>query len=249
MTAMMCQFKHGRSGYQKHGCRCDVCKGAQSDYKKLYRRSNLEKCRRQEAEWRDVNRESMRKRDRDRYKNNPVDRERRRKRSASAETHEYKKAYDSAHRDEISKKAKERRAKNPSLYRERVKTWRSNNRDKVNANERRYMAERRRDPVFRLQSNLRRRVSRAITRGGKSDKTMSLLGCSMEKMMAHLESQFQQGMTWENYGINGWHVDHIIPCSSFDLTNCEQQRKCFHFTNLQPLWAEDNLKKSNKIAA
>jgi hypothetical protein len=54
-------------------------------------------------------------------------------------------------------------------------------------------------------------------------------------------------MSWGNYGLHGWHVDHIIPCASFDLTDPEQQRQCFHYTNLQPLWAEDNLRKSDKL--
>ena len=54
-------------------------------------------------------------------------------------------------------------------------------------------------------------------------------------------------MSWENYGYYGWHIDHIIPCSKFDLSKLEEQKKCFHFTNLQPLWALDNIKKSNKL--
>lgn len=60
-----------------------------------------------------------------------------------------------------------------------------------------------------------------------------------------LEQQFTEGMTWENYG--EWHVDHIRPCVSFDLSIPEQQQECFHYTNLQPLWAKDNLQKSDKI--
>ncbi len=63
----------------------------------------------------------------------------------------------------------------------------------------------------------------------------------------HLEKQFKEGMTWENHGLYGWHIDHIIPCASFDLTDLEQQKKCFHYTNLQPLWAKENLIKGVKI--
>ena len=68
----------------------------------------------------------------------------------------------------------------------------------------------------------------------------------MEELWVHLERQFTQGMTKENHGKYGWHVDHIKPCSSFDLSDIEQQKLCFHYTNLQPLWAKDNIKKSNK---
>lgn len=74
---------------------------------------------------------------------------------------------------------------------------------------------------------------------------MELIGCELSTLKEHLESQFKPGMSWENYG--DWHVDHIRPCSSFDLTKNEEQQKCFHYSNLQPLWAHENLKKSNFI--
>lgn len=63
--------------------------------------------------------------------------------------------------------------------------------------------------------------------------------------MVHLESQFEPGMTWENR--RKWHIDHIIPCAAFDLTDTEQQRACFHYTNLRPLWASENISKGTKI--
>jgi hypothetical protein len=70
---------------------------------------------------------------------------------------------------------------------------------------------------------------------------MRLLGCDVSQLWEHLESMFQEGMTKENYG--KWHVDHIKPCASFDMYDPEQQKQCFHYSNLQPLWAEDNLIK------
>ena len=76
---------------------------------------------------------------------------------------------------------------------------------------------------------------------------MKLVGCTLDELKNHLEKQFTKGMTWKNYNYRGWHVDHIIPCSSFDLIDPEQQKECFHYTNLQPLWGKDNIKKSNKI--
>lgn len=80
----------------------------------------------------------------------------------------------------------------------------------------------------------------------KSDTTIKLLGCSYAEFIPHFEKQFKPGMTWENRGLLGWHIDHIRPCANFDLTDPEQQRICFHFTNLQPLWAADNLRKGTK---
>jgi len=87
-------------------------------------------------------------------------------------------------------------------------------------------------------------------RGGvkKASCTMALIGCSLPELRAHLEALFLPGMTWEKYGFRGWHVDHIRPCASFDLTDPAQQRACFHYTNLQPLWAKDNLAKHAKWA-
>ena len=73
---------------------------------------------------------------------------------------------------------------------------------------------------------------------------MQLIDCTIEALKHWLSYQFAPGMTWDNYG--EWHIDHVRPCASFDLTDPEQQKQCFHWTNLQPLWAEDNLKKSHK---
>ena len=81
----------------------------------------------------------------------------------------------------------------------------------------------------------------------KYGTTFDLIGCSSEFLRNHLKSQFTEGMTWENYGYYGWHIDHIKPCASFDLSDIEQQKLCFHYSNLQPLWAKDNMKKRNKI--
>ena len=79
----------------------------------------------------------------------------------------------------------------------------------------------------------------------KRNKTFHIVGCPPEYLKEHLETQFVDGMSWNNYGRYGWHIDHIIPLSSAK-TEDELYKLC-HYTNLQPLWAEDNLKKSNKI--
>ena len=102
------------------------------------------------------------------------------------------------------------------------------------------------DPHFKLKVQLTHRIYSALKVKGisKSKRTMKLLGCTVEELLKHLESKFQSGMTKENYG--KWHVDHIRPCASFDLTDPKQQSICFHYTNLQPLWAKDNIRKGAK---
>lgn len=74
-----------------------------------------------------------------------------------------------------------------------------------------------------------------------------LLGCSIEELKIYLENKFQEGMTWENHGLYGWHIDHILPLASFDLTDDTQLLIASHYTNLQPLWAKDNLSKGNRV--
>ncbi len=103
------------------------------------------------------------------------------------------------------------------------------------------------DLTFWCAHILRARFSKIllVVRGArKSAPATSLCGCSIEALKKYLESKFLPGMTWENRG--EWHIDHIRPCASFDLRDPEQQRQCFHYTNLQPLWAVDNMKKGAK---
>ena len=101
-------------------------------------------------------------------------------------------------------------------------------------------------PQIKLARNLRTRVYLSLKRQGgiKSKKTMDLVGCDINYLRKHLEEKFEPLMSWDNYG--KWHVDHIIPVTKFDLTDPEQQKICFHYTNLQPLWGSENIRKSNK---
>lgn len=110
-----------------------------------------------------------------------------------------------------------------------------------------WQLERMSDPCFRITKNLRGRVYNALKKGCKSASTMELLGCSIEEFKEYFESKFTEGMSWKKYLEGGIHIDHIVPCAAFDLTKEEHQKKCFHYTNLQPLWAIDNLKKGVKI--
>jgi hypothetical protein len=100
------------------------------------------------------------------------------------------------------------------------------------------------NPQARLANLLRTRLRSALKGTVKSARTMELLGCPIEHLVKHLESKFLPGMSWQNHG--EWHVDHIRPLASFNLTDPEQQRQACHWTNLQPLWAADNIIKGAK---
>jgi hypothetical protein len=122
----------------------------------------------------------------------------------------------------------------------------ANNKKKYVENYRVYANNRRKiDPGFRARCNLASRFSVFIKNTKITYSKSALIGCTREELMVYLESKFKPGMTWDNYGRFGWHIDHIKPLSLFDLT-CEEEAKIAgHYTNLQPLWAEENLRKSN----
>lgn len=98
------------------------------------------------------------------------------------------------------------------------------------------------DPDFKLRGVLRSRVGHALKKNRKCDHTENLIGGTIAQWRAHLELLFKPGMTWDNHG-SVWHIDHIKACVKFDLTDPAQQRACFHYTNTQPLFVEENLRK------
>jgi len=122
----------------------------------------------------------------------------------------------------------------------RVEKWKENNKEKI----KNYGKKRKKhDIIFKLRCNIRSRVknffkSKNIT---KKNKTFEIVGCEPIKLKEHIEKQFKEGMNWENYGLNGWHIDHIVPLVS-GKTEDEIYKLC-HFTNLQPLWWYENLEK------
>jgi hypothetical protein len=154
----------------------------------------------------------------------------------------WNKAYREKNKEKISEYRKKRRMANPEKSREECRKYYNSNKDKF--------LERRRNRLktdigFKMRTNLCRRINHSIKKGFKSKSTLELLGCSIDCLKNHLEAQFKEGMSWDNYGHKGWHIDHIRPCASFDLTDPEQQKECFHYSNLQPLWHQDNFSKSD----
>jgi hypothetical protein len=161
--------------------------------------------------------------------------------------------YYTDNRVEILEEKKQQRSRlsQPQLEaaREKCSAYAKKNADAIRDRLRAYNAARRAtDLGYYLKHRLSNRIRIAIKKGKgfKDNSTTDLLGCSVDDVRLHLESHFTDGMTWENHGVHGWHIDHIKPCASFDLTLDSEQKKCFHYSNLQPLWAEDNLRKSDK---
>ena len=150
--------------------------------------------------------------------------------------------------EQIKGHRKKYRQENLEKIKEREAKYYQENSEKIKKSGRKYQNKRyKNDENFRITSILRARLSQALKSQSakKSKRTLELVGCRIDELWEHLEKQFKDGMTRQNQG--EWHIDHIKPCASFNLTDPEQQKECFNYKNLQPLWAIDNMKKGSKI--
>lgn len=149
--------------------------------------------------------------------------------------------------EEVKKKRKEYYYTNKERCINSVTEYVKNNKHKVLAQRKKLHHKKSQEDIqYLLKRRLRGRVRAALkNRATKAAGTMKLIGCSIEFLASHLESLFIDGMGWDN--MNMWHIDHKLPCAAFDLTEKEEQLKCFHWSNLQPLWGVDNLKKGAKF--
>jgi hypothetical protein len=165
--------------------------------------------------------------------------------------------------DRYYAKHRERVLRNPELYREFKKKWFSNPENLVKAKNsqkkfrnsehgrKAYNDYRRNkiknDPIFRMAVNLRLRLRSFIKKQGgkKYAKMLEIVGMDWISFKKYIEDKFKPGMTWDNYGTH-WHLDHIKAITKFDLLTEQGQKQSCHYTNLQPLWALENLKKSNR---
>jgi len=157
---------------------------------------------------------------------------------------EAKKYYKSEARNRASKRYREA---NKEKVRAFTKSWNDRNKDKQAVYRKRSYQKRVSTLNGRLEKNLRARLFFALNGKKKTEATIDLLGCSVTQLKQHIASKFKKGMSWDNYGYKTWHIDHIRPCDSFDLSDEQQQKECFHYTNLQPLWAKENIRKNNKF--
>lgn len=139
----------------------------------------------------------------------------------------YRSAWTEDQKARERERKRKRYAQDPVAYKNRIKKWRES-----------------KGPIYRVILSARTRIRQALMEG-KTEKTLKYIGCSVNELRAHLEGQFKDGMSWDNYGVHGWHVDHIKPICSAS-TN-EELITLLHWSNLQPLWSAENWSKGGRI--
>jgi len=222
-------------------------KEERKEYQKKWRENHKEEISIKGKEYRKNNREKLNEYARE-YRENNKDK-----------ISEYAKEWNKNHKEEKNEKAKEYREKNKEEILEKQKEYHKNNKEEISIKAKKYRENHKEetnkrhnnriktDVNYKLACYLRGRLRSAIKNNYKSGSAVRDLGCSIPQLRIYLESKFQPGMTWDNWSYKGWHIDHIIPLSSFNLENREELLKAVNFANLQPLWAKDNISKNNKI--
>lgn len=222
--------------YNKKGGKCglsSICKDCTYKRNRLWVEKNKDKIKNYLSEYKDKNKNHLYEKDKEyriinkaKIKNSQKDR--------------YEKD-----KEKILEKQKEYYLENKDAKIEYVKNWRINNKKKwIESRAKRKQERYSNDINFKLKNNIVSRLNLALRHNRKSNKTEVLLGCTIAELRIYLENKFKEGMSWDNRF--EWHIDHIIPCASFDLSKEEEQKKCFHYSNLQPLWARENIIKGSK---
>jgi hypothetical protein len=185
-------------------------------------------------------------------KNRDVILEKQRRSRATPEDKQKRRIYLDKNRDKIKNQKKKAKALWDLNNKDHIAEYEEKNKDVFRKRRSDYWRRRRLSDVsVKIRSNLSRRIRCSLSeyRLRKKDKTVDLLGCSMSFFCEYIESLFLDGMSWYNYGNkrDNWELDHIIPCDSFNMEDDTELRKCFHYTNVRPLWVSENRKKSNKL--
>lgn len=231
----------------KQCTQCLEVKGTSEYYKHIKSKDGLRTyCKGCSKKYNTENRDHLRETERSYWEARPEQYKEKTKRARSKDSaKEKRKKYLS--NPEVQKAQKEKvtqwREKNKEIIRLKKLEYRRNNLEKVRDSEKRH---RENNLNARLAKGLRSRIRDAIKFNKKPGSAVKDLGCTLEQLKNHLESKFKEGMNWDNWSLHGWHIDHVIPLSSFDLSNKDQFLKACHYTNLQPLWASENLSKGNK---
>jgi hypothetical protein len=181
------------------------------------------------------------------YRSKNIEKRREQCRRSQKKNEGTKKDHYVKNKEHIRSKHRQYYEEHAEAIKKKTKEWQLNNKERRAATRRAYQAERERtDLNYKIKKLLRTRLYHSIKGESRKGSAVSDLGCTIEQLKTYIESKFAPGMGWSNWSTNGWHLDHVRPLSSFDLTDQEQLKKACHYTNLQPLWASDNLKKSNK---
>ena len=212
-----------------HTNRCLDCA---REYKKAHADKHRERTNERLRAWREANPEEYKKGKHDEYMKH------------RAKYRENGKQWYVNNKELILEQSKQWRKENRELKAERDKAYALVHKEKIREYKKIYARSKRaEDMEYSILCRLRSRVRIAIKSAYKSNRTEVLVGCSIGFLRGYLEAQFTDGMTWELFLAGKVHIDHIRPCASFDLTDPVQQRICFNYRNLQPLWATDNLRK------
>ena len=155
--------------------------------------------------------------------------------------------YYKQNKEKIKTIVREYEKNNRKKINEAQKKWKEKNKEKVKLYQKKSNNKRKTDNMYKLRCNISTLIRQGMYKKKylKKTKTQNIIGCSFEEFKRHLQSQFQEGMTWDNYGRNGWHIDHIYPVSK--ARDKEHLLELNHYTNLQPLWEKDNLSKGNRL--
>lgn len=224
------------------------------EYMKAYRLKNKEKIKEQQKEYHkkyyQENKEFLKEKSKKYYETNQ-EKIKKYREDIKEKKQEYNKEYSKKYRfgekrEELLRKKREYHWKNREEILNKKREYSSRKEVRSSVNEKckeRYNS----DVNYKLRSLIRSRINLAIKDKQKSGSAIENLGCSIDELIVYLESKFEDGMNWQNHSRLGWHIDHIVPLSHFDLEDPKQFSKACHYTNLQPLWYNDNLKKSNKL--
>ena len=242
--------------FSKHkGCRYGVrnlCKNCQREQSNSWRAKNKERISRVNAEYFKNNQEKVLEANRSWYRANNE--------SVLARTKKYKEdnaefykqyylQYGKDNKEKIKQKSKQHYENNKEKITQKNKKWKKENREKYREYIRKNQRERRLNPANRVNAAVSVGIYHSLKKNKKGRGWESLVGYKLADLMSHLESQFSPGMTWDNYGFWGWHIDHIRPISSFNIksNSCSEFKKCWALENLQPLWRRENISKGNRI--
>jgi len=223
--------KNSKSGLNYY---CRECANYTSRKRRI---ENIEHCREVDAKWREKNRtkccETVK-----RYRQRNIDKVRQRESN-----------YRAINRERLRESYNKWRLENPDKSKNATNNWVENNKDKMRELGRLYRNKRRKeDYKFKLNHRFSSLLRKSIS--SKNGHTWEqIVGYTISDLIKHIESKFTEGMSWNNYGRYGWHIDHIIPISAFNYSNYEDIdfKKCWDINNLQPLWASDNIRKCDRL--